>query len=336
MFRALKQAFDPANLLNPGVKLPAASGQRPEGPSPISRLKVGVSAAPLPDDIAAILRDIERTGSWDRDRLSFADSPSARPPSAVLSPSMSQYLDLLRHILRPRRRKADRTGTGTLQRLRLPDALRPGRRASRCSRPKSSISRSIIHELLWFLPGETNVRSLQADGVTIWDEWADADGELGPVYGYQWRSWPDAGRPPHRPDRPGRRGRSGRNPDSRRQHRERLERGGHSRTWRSPPATPCSSSTWPTAGSPASSTSGAPTSSSGVPFNIASYALLTMMVAQVTGLAPGRLRPHAGRRPPLPQPPRAGATQLAREPRPLPRMSSIRRSPGSRTSATRT
>ena len=87
LFRALKHAFDPLNLLNPGVKLPAASeklpaasSQLPAGGSPISRLKVGTSAVPLPDDIAAALRDIERTGSWDCDRLSLADSrPPVRP-----------------------------------------------------------------------------------------------------------------------------------------------------------------------------------------------------------------------------------------------------------------
>jgi len=80
LFRAVKHAFDPSNILNPGVKLPAASDQPPTSDSPISRLKVGVSAVPLPDDIAAALRDIERTGSWDRDRLSLVDIPSARQP----------------------------------------------------------------------------------------------------------------------------------------------------------------------------------------------------------------------------------------------------------------
>jgi len=78
LFRALKRAFDPSNLLNPGVKLPATSGQLPEGAGPIARLKVGSTAASLPDDIAAALRDIERTGSWERDRLSLADLSAVR------------------------------------------------------------------------------------------------------------------------------------------------------------------------------------------------------------------------------------------------------------------
>lgn len=86
LFRAVKHAFDPANLLNPGVKLPATSDELQDPGSPISRLKVGSTAAALPDEIAAALRDIERNGSWDRDRLSLADSPLVRPP---VSPSVS-------------------------------------------------------------------------------------------------------------------------------------------------------------------------------------------------------------------------------------------------------
>ena len=197
---------------------------------------------------------------------------------------MKQYLDLMRHVREHGVRKEDRTGTGTLSvfghqmRFDLSEGFP-------VVTTKKLHLKSIIHELLWFLQGDTNIRYLNDNGVTIWDEWADEDGDLGPIYGYQWRSWPA-------PD--------GRHIDQISQVVEQLRTNPDSRriivsAWNvgqldEMALPPCHALFQFYVANGRLSCQLYQRSADiflGVPFNIASYALLTMMMAQVTGLQPG-------------------------------------------------
>jgi thymidylate synthase len=230
---------------------------------------------------------------------------------------MHQYLDLMRHILQHGATKADRTGTGTLSvfgyQMRFDLAA-----GFPLLTTKKVHLKSIIHELLWFLKGETNIAYLKENGVSIWNEWADAEGELGPVYGYQWRSWPA-------PD--------GRHIDQMSQVLRQIRENPDSRR--------LIVSAWNVADIPRMAL--APCHALfqfyvsegrlscqlyqrsadvflGVPFNIASYALLTMMMAQVTGLGPGEFILTLGDAHLYSNHLDAVRRQLEREPRPLPTM----------------
>jgi thymidylate synthase len=197
---------------------------------------------------------------------------------------MRQYLELMKHVLDHGAHKSDRTGTGTLSVFgaQLRFDLNAG---FPLLTTKKVHLRSIIHELLWFLKGDTNVQYLRENGVTIWDEWADAQGNLGPVYGYQWRSWPAA---------------DGRHIDQITQVIEQLRRNPDSRrlivsAWNvgdldRMALMPCHAFFQFYVADGRLSCQMYQRSADfflGVPFNIASYALLTLMMAQVCGLKPG-------------------------------------------------
>jgi thymidylate synthase len=230
---------------------------------------------------------------------------------------MQTYLDLLRLILDRGVPKADRTGTGTLSifghqmRFDLAEGFP-------LVTTKKLHTRSIIHELLWFLRGETNIGYLKENKVSIWDEWADESGELGPVYGYQWRSWPA-------PD--------GRKIDQIRDVIERIRDNPDSRrlivsAWNVADLDrmalpPCHLLFQFYVAEGRLSCQLYQRSADvflGVPFNIASYALLTLMVAQVTDLAPGEFILTLGDAHLYTNHLDQARTQLARDPRPLPTM----------------
>ena len=230
---------------------------------------------------------------------------------------MKQYLDLLRHIRENGVMKEDRTGTGTQSvfgyqmRFNLADGFP-------LLTTKKVHLKSIIHELLWFISGDTNIKYLRDNGVTIWDEWADENGDLGPVYGHQWRSWPA-------PD-----GRSidqlsqvvdmiRNNPDSRRLLVSAWNPGEVDKM--ALPPCHCLFQFYVAGGKLSCQLyQRSADVFLGVPFNIASYALLTMMIAQVCGLQSGEFIHTTGDTHIYRNHFEQVALQLSREPRALPTM----------------
>jgi thymidylate synthase len=230
---------------------------------------------------------------------------------------MLQYLDLLRHILENGVEKSDRTGTGTLSVFgyQMRFDLRQGFPALTT---KKLHLRSIVHELLWFLSGSTNVGYLREHGVTIWDEWADERGELGPVYGKQWRSWPTCdGGSIDQIAKVVEQIRT--NPDSRR-HIVSAWNVAEVDRMKLPP---CHTlfQFWVANGRLSCQLyQRSADVFLGVPFNIASYALLTLMVARATDLEPAEFVHTLGDAHLYLNHLEQARLQLTREPRPLPRM----------------
>jgi len=230
---------------------------------------------------------------------------------------MQQYLALVRHILDHGTKKTDRTGTGTLSVFGHQMRFDLERGFPLVTTKKVHL-RSIIYELLWFLRGDTNVRYLQENKVTIWDEWADPNGELGPVYGYQWRSWPAP---------------NGQHVDQIRKVLDEIKRNPDSRrlvvsAWNvaeldKMALQPCHALFQFYVADGRLSCQMYQRSADvflGVPFNIASYALLTMMVAQVSNLRPGDFILSLGDAHLYLNHLEQAQLQLEREPRPLPAM----------------
>ena len=230
---------------------------------------------------------------------------------------MKQYLELLNHILEDGTVKMDRTGTGTKSvfgyqmRFNLKDGFP-------LLTTKKVHLKSIIHELLWFIKGDTNIKYLKDNGVSIWDEWADENGDLGPVYGHQWRSWPA-------PD--------GKSIDQLANVVETIQNNPNSRrmivsAWNpgevdqmALPPCHCLFQFYVADGKLSCQLyQRSADTFLGVPFNIASYALLTMMIAQVCGLEPGEFIHTTGDTHIYLNHMDQVHLQLSREPRPLPRM----------------
>lgn len=230
---------------------------------------------------------------------------------------MQQFHDLMHHVLAHGHRKPDRTGTGTLSVFGYQMRFDLAQGFPLLTTKKVHL-KSIIHELLWFLQGSTNIRYLKEHGVTIWDEWADGNGDLGPVYGYQWRSWP-------RPD--------GTHIDQIAQVIQMIRKTPDSRrlivsAWNVADVDrmklpPCHAFFQFYVADGRLSCQLYQRSADiflGVPFNIASYALLTMMVAQVCGLQPGEFVHTLGDAHIYNNHIEQVREQLSREPRPLPVM----------------
>lgn len=230
---------------------------------------------------------------------------------------MQAYLDLLRHILDDGVEKGDRTGTGT--RSVFGYQMRVGlAEGFPLLTTKKLHLRSVIHELLWFLAGDTNIAYLNDNGVSIWDEWAEPDGDLGPIYGYQWRSWPAPG---------------GRHVDQISEVIEAIRTNPDSRrhivsAWNVADLDrmklpPCHTLFQFYVAEGRLSCQLYQRSADvflGVPFNLASYALLTRMVAQVCGLEPGEFVHTFGDAHLYLNHLEQARLQLSRRPRPLPRM----------------
>jgi len=230
---------------------------------------------------------------------------------------VKQYLDLMQHVLDQGVRKEDRTGTGTLSVFGYQMRFDLGQGFPAVTTKKLHL-RSIIHELLWFLKGDTNIRYLHDNGVTIWDEWADENGDLGPIYGYQWRSWPTA---------------NGQHIDQISQVLDQLRNNPDSRriivsAWNvaeieNMALPPCHTFFQFYVADGKLSCQLYQRSADiflGVPFNIASYALLTMMMAQAAGLQAGDFVHTLGDAHLYSNHLEQARTQLQREPRSLPKM----------------
>ena len=230
---------------------------------------------------------------------------------------MKQYLQLCEHILNNGTKKEDRTGTGTISTFGYQMRFNLQEGFPLVTTKKLHV-KSIIHELLWFISGDTNVKYLQDNGVRIWNEWADENGDLGPVYGYQWRSWP-TGNGEHIDQLSNVIDQIKNNPDSRRL----IVNAWNVAHVDSMALPPCHTMFQFYVAEGKLSCQLYQRSADvflGVPFNIASYALLTMMIAQVCDLEPGEFIHTLGDAHIYTNHLEQVQTQLTRDPKPLPKM----------------